>query len=83
MFDLWEFFPKEERAIDMFFENVVLQGDSLIILTPVKAYNLKEIAWDHQNKHQIADQLKKIVRKDAVMGNSEYRNTLKDFEEIT
>lgn len=83
MFDLWEFFPKVERAIDMFFENVVLQGDSLIILTPVKAYNLKEIAWDHQNKHQIADQLKKIVRKDAVMGNSEYRNTLKDFEEIT
>jgi len=83
MFDIWEYFPKIEKAIDLFFEEVILKGDSLFVLTPVKAYSLKNIAWDHQNKQQICKQLKEIVRKDAVMGNSEYRDTLKELEEIT
>lgn len=83
MFDIWEYFPKIEKAIDLFFEEVILKGDSLFVLTPVKAYSLKNIAWDHQNKQQIAEQLKNMVRKDAVVGNSEYRNTLKELEEIT
>lgn len=83
MFDIWEYFPKIEKAIDLFFEEVILKGDSLFVLTPVKAYSLKNIAWDHQNKQQIAEQLKNMVRKDAVVGNSEYRNTLKELERIT
>jgi len=83
LFDIWEFFPKVEKAIDLFFENVVLEGDSLMVLTPVKAYNLKDISWDYQEKEQIAEQLKKIVRKDTIMGNAEYRNTLKELKNIT
>jgi len=83
LFDIWEYFPKVEKAIDMFFENVVLEGDSLMVITPVKAYNLKDISWDYQEKEQIAEQLKKIVRKDTIMGNAEYRNTLKELENIT
>jgi len=83
LFDIWEYFPKVEKAIDLFFENVVLEGDSLLVLTPVKAYNLKDISWDYQEKEQIAEQLKSIVRKDTIMGNAEYRNTLKELENIT
>ena len=83
LFDIWEYFPKVEKAIDLFFENVVLEGDSLFILTPVKAYNLKDISWDYQDKEQIAEQLKSIVRKDTIMGNAEYRNTLRELEQTT
>jgi len=83
LFDIWEYFPKVEKAIDLFFENVVLEGDSLIVITPVKAYNLKDISWDYQDKEQIAEQLKKIVRKDTIMGNAEYRNTLRELEQTT
>jgi len=82
LFDIWEFFPKVEKAVDLFFENVVLKGDSLIILTPVKVYHMKKNTWDHLEKKQIAKQLKGIVRKDTIMGNAEYRNTLKELEEI-
>ena len=83
LFDIWEFFPKVEMAIDGFFENVVLKGDSLIIVTPVKAYHMKENVWNYLEKKKIAEQLKRIVREDTLMGNAEYRNTLRELEEIT
>jgi VWFA-related protein len=83
LFDIWEYFPKVEKAIDLFFEEVILPGDSLMVLTPVKAYNLKNIAWIYEDKQDLAEQLKNKVRKDAVMGNAEYRNTLRELEEIT
>jgi len=82
LFDIWEFFPKVEKAVDLFFENVVLKGDSLIVLTPVKAYHMKGNVWNYMEKKQIAKQLKGIVREDTIMGNAEYRNTLKELEDI-
>jgi VWFA-related protein len=82
LFDIWEFFPRVEKAIDLFFENVVLKGDSLTILTPIKAYHMKENVWDYLEKKKIAKQLKGIVREDTIMGNAEYRNTLKELEDI-
>ena len=82
LFDIRTFLPRVEKAIDLFFEKVILPGDSLIVLTPVKSYNLKEKSWDIHRKKEIAKQLKSIVRADAIKGNFEYRNDLRELEGI-
>lgn len=80
LFDIIDYLPKVEDAIDYFFENVIASGDSLIVVTPVKAYNLKDKSWELKKKIEISRQLKSLLRKDVVMGNSEYRNTIKHLE---
>ncbi|MCJ7580439.1 MAG: hypothetical protein MUP98_07875, partial [Candidatus Aminicenantes bacterium] len=40
MFEIIEYLPKIGEVLDYFFERVIRPGDSLIIATPVKTYNL-------------------------------------------
>ena len=74
--------PKIEKAINYFFNNVILPGDSLTIMTPLKTYTLKSQALEKLPKETIAKQLKEKIRKDAIMGSAEYKSALRDLEEI-
>jgi len=81
-FEISEYMPRIGKAVDYFFDNVFSSGDNLAIITPLKAYNLKRQALELRSEEEIANQLITLLRRDAVMGNSEYRAVLKDLREL-
>ncbi len=81
-FEITEYMPRISEAIEYFFENVYFSGDSLVIITPMKAYHLKDQALEIGSGEVITNQLISIVRRDAIIGNAEYRAALRDLREI-
>jgi len=79
LFMLTDYLPRVGEAIDYFFENVILPGDSLTVMTPMKAYNLNSRALHLLTKEKACEELKEKLRKDTVMGNSEYIDLLGDI----
>jgi len=81
-FQISEYMPRIREAVDYFFENVFIPGDSLVVITTMKAYTLNSRAIELKTTEDIADQLTRIIRKDATIGNLEYRTALRDLFEI-
>lgn len=78
-FEISEYFQKLGEAIEYFVHNVILPGDNLFVITPLKMYKLKEKALTITAREELANQFKKILRQDVSIGNSEYRSTLKEI----
>ncbi|MCJ7579869.1 MAG: hypothetical protein MUP98_04960, partial [Candidatus Aminicenantes bacterium] len=82
MFEIIEYLPKIGEVLDYFFERVIRPGDSLIIATPVKTYNLNSQALERVSHEEIAKQLKGKLRTDANLGSSQYRSQLNFIKTI-
>ncbi|UCE40341.1 MAG: VWA domain-containing protein [Candidatus Aminicenantes bacterium] len=78
-FELTEYIPKIEEAITHFVHNVLTPGDNLCIVTSMKTYRMKNIAFEVSSREEIAKQLIKIVRRDTLTGNSEYRSMIDEM----
>jgi len=81
-FQISEYMPRIREAIEHFFANVFIPGDSLVVVTPLKAYNLRAEALALRSVEEITEQLCGIIREDTVSGNLEYRAQLRDLNEI-
>ena len=68
LFQIQDYLPKIEKAMDFFFDNVLLPGDDLTVFTPMKVYNFKSEALKLLPKEDIVKQLKDKIRKDTRMG---------------
>jgi len=82
VFELRDYLPKIGDVLDYFFNNVLLPGDTLKVVTPVKAYRIKDNALNNLPRQEIVDQLKGILRKDIYRGSADYRSLCKDLERI-
>lgn len=80
LFEIQEYLPRVGEAIDYFFETVIVPGDTLTVVTPMRTYNFKKEAFEKLAKERIADQLKETLRKDATIGNAEYRNSVQELK---
>jgi hypothetical protein len=78
-FEISEYTPKIGEAIDYFHENVLVPGDSLIVVTPMNTYKLRSRVLEFQSKKELSRQLKELLRKEALMGNAEYRGAVQDL----
>ena len=78
-FELSEYQPKIGDAIEYFIHNVLTPGDSLSIVTSMKTYRMKNIAFEVTSREEIARQLIKIVRRDTLTGNAEYRFMIEEI----
>lgn len=78
-FETTEYTPKLGDAVDYFIHKVIIPGDNLIIVSPVKTYRMTNRALELKSKDELADQLKAILRKDTTMGYSEYRRSVKEL----
>jgi len=76
LFLITDYLPEVNEAIDYFFENIILPGDSLTVMTPMKAYNLNSQALKLLTKEKVCKELKKKLKKDTIMGNAEYKDIL-------
>jgi len=78
-FDMKDYLPKIDEALDQFIGNFISPGDSLTVMTPVKTYNFKKEALSFIPKEEIAEQLKEIVRRDINLGSIEYKSLIRDY----
>lgn len=81
-FEVSEWDARLGESVDYFCKNVLLPRDRLIAVTPVKTYRLKEEGFANKSREDIAAELKSLIRKDALIGDAEYRSALKDLEEM-
>ncbi len=77
-FEIAEYAPKLKDAMNYFLQNVLVEGDDLIVVTPMKTYRMKSETLRVLPKEEIVSQLSKILRKDAWMGSSDYRNAVNE-----
>ncbi|MCJ7581025.1 MAG: hypothetical protein MUP98_10885 [Candidatus Aminicenantes bacterium] len=78
-FDMKDYLPKIDEALDLFIENFLSPEDTLIVMTPVKTYNFKKEALSLVPREKIAERLKEIVRKDIQLGGVEYKGLIRDY----
>jgi hypothetical protein len=78
-FEISEYTSEIGDAIDYFHENVLMPGDNLIIVTPLNTYKLRSRVLEYQSKQELSKQLKTLLRKEALMGNAEYRGAVQDL----
>ena len=82
LFEVTEYTPRMGEALNYFIQDVLVSGDNLQIVTPVKTYRLKSERLKILPKELIANQLKEILRRDAITGSSEYRNAIDDVARL-
>ncbi len=81
-FEVTEYTLELRDTISYFVKDVLAPGDNLVVVTPVKTYQMKSQTLELLSRERIVEQLTKILRKDAVLGNSEYRNLFKDLTNL-
>lgn len=79
-FEVVEYSPKLNEALDYFFKNILEPSDNLIIVTPMKEYQLKSGILNAISIETLNEEIIEILRKDSWAGNSEYRLL---FDELT
>ncbi len=78
-FEVSEYTAKLGRAVDYFIQKVIMPGDNLIIVTPLKTYRQTYGALKLNSREELSGQLKALLRKDINMGYTEYRQALKEL----
>lgn len=78
-FEVTEHTPRVGEAVDYFVQNVLIPGDNLTVVTPVKTYMMKSETLEVLSKEEITKQLKSILRRDALLGSSEYRAAVEEL----
>lgn len=82
LFEQSEHNPKLAEAMDYFFSNVFLQGDTLEVMTPVKNYTLPPQALKSNSKESIAKELNSLIRKDTMIGSAQYMTLIKELKSL-
>jgi hypothetical protein len=78
-FEISEYTPEIGDAIDYFHQHVMAPGDNLVIVTPLNTYMLRPQMLESQTKKELSRQLKEILRKEALVGNAEYRGAVQEL----
>jgi hypothetical protein len=81
-FEMSEYDSRVRDALDYFVDEVLLPGDELIIVTPVKTYRLKSELLAAASRGRVFEQVLGILRRDILIGNSEYRDVLDDLKSL-
>ncbi len=79
-FELSEYDSRLREALEYFIDEIVLPGDELVIVTPMKTYRMKSEVFSDAGRDRVFEQLLGILRRDILIGNAEYRDTLEDMK---
>jgi len=81
-FEISEYTGKIGNAMSYFVKNVLFPGDNLTVVTPRKTYRMKSKTLEILPKEKIINDLRGMVRRDAYVGNLEYKNTYDDIASL-
>lgn len=82
-FEISEYTAKLGQSLDYFVQNVIMPGDSLTVVSPMKTYRLKPRAFEARSRQEIAGQIKGLLRRDSTIGSAEYNNIIADLEDLS
>lgn len=82
MFEMIEYDARINEGLDFFVKNVLIPGDSLIIITPVRTYRMRAESSLETDREKILRRLIEILRRDILLGNAEYRDLLGDLKSL-
>ena len=82
LFEMHEYLPTVGKAIELFFNDVFLKGDTLLVVTPSQSYHFNNKVLDRLTEKEISKQLIAQLRKDLKLSSSVYRGFLKDLEDL-
>ena len=81
-FEISEFTPRLGSALEYFVRDVIMPGDSLTVVTPLKTYRLRAKAFEVRSRTEIVQQITGLLRRDATLGGSGYRGVMADLEDL-
>jgi VWFA-related protein len=82
LFQCTDYNPQISEAIDYFFQQVLLKGDTLAVMTPLGRYALSKQALRSKSKNQLSRDLESKIRRDTIIGAGEYNSLLNDLKRI-
>ena len=82
LFEMHEYLPTVGKAIELFFDDVFLKGDTLLVVTPSQSYHFDNKVLDKLTEKEISKQLIAQLRKDLRLSSSVYRGLLIDLEDL-
>ena len=82
-FEITEYSPRIDDALHYFMQNVLLAEDNLVIVTPMKTYEMNPQALKLRSNDEIVNELRSLLRRDAMIGSSEYRSALSELTKLT
>ena len=77
-FEITDYDPRLQQAVNFFIHNVLVPRDNLVVVTPMKTYRMKNNTFEIVPKEKVVEQLVGIIRKDALVGSSEYKSAIKE-----
>ena len=83
LFQAVDWDPRLAEAIDYLFSSVLLPGDAMTLVTPMKPYNLQKDALATKPKEALSKSMQDILRKDIQKGGGEYRDLIKTMRRVT
>ncbi|MBN2264973.1 MAG: hypothetical protein JW775_04080 [Candidatus Aminicenantes bacterium] len=81
-FELGDYDPKVGAALDYFVRTVLLPGDNLTLITPLKTYRMKGELFGLVGRDQTYEQVMGLLRRDIQIGYSESRAILQEMAEL-
>ncbi len=81
-FEIGEYDPKIGESLDYFVKTVLLPGDNLTIVTPMKTYRMKGELFNIVGRAETYAQVVGILRRDIQIGYSESRGILREMSDL-
>ncbi len=79
IFQLYENHPRILEALNYFFSNIYVSEDQLVVMTPLKVYELNKEAVANNPKDKVVEYIQGIIRKDTLTAAQEYNSLMKDL----
>jgi len=82
LFQTTDYDPKLAEAVDYLFKSLLLPGDTMTLMTPMKPYSLTRDALLKMPKETLSKEMQQILRKDIQAGGGDYREIVKDLKRL-
>ncbi len=81
-FEMSEYDPRIREAVDYFIREVLLPGDELVLITPMRTYRMKSDVFTDAGRARALQQIMGILRRDILTGSAEYLDVLDDMRSL-
>ena len=82
IFEMIQYSKNVGDGVDYFVKNVIMPGDTLILITPMERYNFDTGFPSDVPRQKISDGLRSSIKKDIIKGSGEFRSLTNKLEEI-
>jgi VWFA-related protein len=79
IFQLYENHPRILDALDYFFTHIYVPEDQLVVMTPLKVYELNKDLVANSPKETVVEYIQNTIRKDTLTAAQQYNSLMKDL----